>query len=329
MMLVSTLACGTLGCQRFNPGLANQPPAFSSQPSTAPPSHYPTQTTSAQADPAQANPTQADPAQSAPAAAAFAARPTPDGRMANELIVRGQDDAGSFELPPLDDTPADGSRHTREPLPVSGQPAATVAQNPPTGYPNVPAPLPAPPGAGSGQALPPPPAGAAYNYETLPQITDESLNAGGQIGEPFAYTPLTRTADIIVNGFPARTGRIMFGGAVNSDAGVNGQITIEERNFDITRFPGSFQDLVSGTAFRGAGQTFRLEAVPGNLFKRYTVNFTEPFLFGYLPISLSVSGFLFDRRYQDWDEERLGGRLSLGYRITPDLSISGASAASE
>lgn len=301
MMLVSAVSCGTLGCQRFQSGLAQQPLALSSLPTTAPPTHYPTQAAST--------------------SNAFVQTTTPVGGAANKLIVRGQDGANGFELPPLDDTPADGSRHTREPLPVSGQPSATVAQNPPPGYPNLPAPLPS--GAGVAQELPPPPGGAAYDYETLPQITDESLNAGGQIGQPFAYTPLTRTADIIVNGFPARTGRIMFGGAVNSDAGVNGQITIEERNFDITRFPGSFQDLVSGTAFRGAGQTFRLEAVPGNLFKRYTVNFTEPFLFGYLPISLSVSGFLFDRRYQDWDEERLGGRLSLGYRITPDLSISG------
>ncbi|TWU65520.1 Translocation and assembly module TamA precursor [Crateriforma conspicua] len=139
---------------------------------------------------------------------------------------------------------------------------------------------------------------------------------------PAPMMPPIRDADLIVNGYPARTGRIMFGGAVNSDAGVTGQITIDERNFDITRFPTSWSDLIGGTAFRGAGQTLRIEAVPGSQFQRYTASFGDPNLFGYLPISMNVSGFLYDRRFDDWDEERLGGRLSFGYRITPDLSIS-------
>lgn len=139
---------------------------------------------------------------------------------------------------------------------------------------------------------------------------------------PPVYIPDTRTADLEITGYPARTGRLMFGGAVNSDAGVTGQITLDERNFDILRFPRSFQDLASGTAFRGAGQTFRLEAVPGSQFKRYTASFADPNLFGYLPISFGLSAFLYDRRYQDYDEERLGGRLSFGYRVTPDLSLS-------
>jgi len=67
-------------------------------------------------------------------------------------------------------------------------------------------------------------------------------------------TPL----DIFVE--ETRTGRFMFGVAVNSDAGVTGQITIDERNFDITRVPTSWDDFVNGSAFRGAGQGFRIEA---------------------------------------------------------------------
>jgi outer membrane protein insertion porin family len=62
--------------------------------------------------------------------------------------------------------------------------------------------------------------------------------------------------------------------------------------------------------------------MPGNRVERYTVNWTERNLFGYLPVSLSVGGFLFTRRYRDWSEQRLGGRLMLGYELTPDLSIS-------
>lgn len=140
-------------------------------------------------------------------------------------------------------------------------------------------------------------------------------------GSPVVAGPRVREADLIVQGYPARTGRVTLGGAVNSDAGVTGQITIDERNFDIMRWPRSFQDLASGTAFRGAGQTFRLEAAPGNEFQRYTAMFADPNLLGYLPISMSVSGFLYDRRFNDWDEQRLGGRLSFGYRVSSFLSL--------
>ncbi len=146
----------------------------------------------------------------------------------------------------------------------------------------------------------------------------------GAPAQPPVYLPEIRDADAEITGYPARTGRLMIGGAVNSDAGVTGQITLDERNFDITRWPSSFRDLASGTAFRGAGQTFRLEAMPGSQFKRYTASFADPNLFGYLPFSFGASAFLFDRIYQDWNEERMGGRLSLGYRVTPELSLTSA-----
>jgi outer membrane protein insertion porin family len=131
----------------------------------------------------------------------------------------------------------------------------------------------------------------------------------------------SRLADIIVNVQETQTGRIMLGAGVNSDAGVTGQIIVDERNFDWHRFPTSIDDILNGTAFRGAGQGFRLEALPGQEVQRYLVQFTEPYLGG-TRISFSVSGYLFDRRYFDWDEQRLGGRLGLGYRLTPDLSLS-------
>ncbi|MEQ1902624.1 MAG: BamA/TamA family outer membrane protein [Pirellulaceae bacterium] len=128
-------------------------------------------------------------------------------------------------------------------------------------------------------------------------------------------------ADVIVSASEAQTGRINIGGAYNSENGLVGQFVIDERNFDIRRFPRGWRDITDGTAFRGAGQGFRLELVPGNQVQRYMVNFTEPYLFD-TPISLSLSAFYFTRNYFDWDEQRLGGRIGLGYRLTPDLSVS-------
>jgi outer membrane protein insertion porin family len=94
---------------------------------------------------------------------------------------------------------------------------------------------------------------------------------------------------------------------------------VDERNFDWRRWPQSFEDVRNGTAWRGAGQRFRLEAFPGTEVHRYMIRFQEPYLFN-SPVSLGLSGYFFTRRYRHWDEERLGGRTSLGYQFTHDLS---------
>ena len=120
----------------------------------------------------------------------------------------------------------------------------------------------------------------------------------------------------------ARTGRIIVGGSVNSDLGVAGQLVIDERNFNIWRFPRSWNDIWSGRAFRGEGQNFRLELMPGNRVERYTASWTQRNLFGYLPYSLSVGGFYFTRQFRDWTEQRLGGRVAVGYEVTKDLAVS-------
>ncbi|MDP6445170.1 MAG: BamA/TamA family outer membrane protein [Pirellulaceae bacterium] len=133
-------------------------------------------------------------------------------------------------------------------------------------------------------------------------------------GEPTREVPF----DVYVE--ETRTGRFVFGVGVNSDAGVTGQIVVDERNFDITRPPTSFDDVMNGTAFRGAGQGFRMEALPGDQVQRYMVQFTEPYLLD-TQLSLSTSGSYFDRRFFDWDEQRVGGRVAIGHRLTPDLSV--------
>jgi outer membrane protein insertion porin family len=207
-------------------------------------------------------------------------------------------------------------QHTRQGMPVS------QAQYLP--------PLPAwgsPPAPQPSTGLPPPPSDAAPAYSPPPAGPSlgapEPLTSPPGLGGPYIDIDPTLTTPVDVFVSETQTGRFMFGAGINSDAGVTGQIVIDERNFDITRLPTSWRDFIDGTAFRGAGQGFRIEAMPGSEVQRYLVSFTEPYLFN-TPISLNLSGFLFDRRYFDWDEQRLGGRLALGYRLTHDLSLSGA-----
>jgi outer membrane protein assembly complex protein YaeT len=125
--------------------------------------------------------------------------------------------------------------------------------------------------------------------------------------------------DILVQVQEAPTGSIMFGVGVNSDAGLTGSVAINERNFDITRFPTSFEDLFSGHAFRGAGQEFRVEIVPGTQVQRYQVNWREPYLFD-SPYSLGVSLYYWDRVYNDYNESRLGTRFTVGRRLNDKWS---------
>ena len=119
-----------------------------------------------------------------------------------------------------------------------------------------------------------------------------------------------------------QTGRLMLGVAVNSDAGLVGQILLDEQSFDITRPPTSWEDFVSGRAWRGGGQRLRIEAAPGTVVQRYLISFQEPYLLD-SPYSLGLSGSFFQRKYRDWDEQRLGGRVSMGYQwVENDLSTS-------
>lgn len=129
--------------------------------------------------------------------------------------------------------------------------------------------------------------------------------------------------DINVRAAEGRTGRLMLGAGVNSDAGIVGSFVWDESNFDLFRPPRTFADVIEGRAWRGGGQRFRMEAAPGDIVSRYAISWTDPY-FLYTDYSLSVSGFYFNRFYPDWDEDRLGGRVALGRQLTPEWSVAGA-----
>ena len=127
--------------------------------------------------------------------------------------------------------------------------------------------------------------------------------------------------DILVKVQETRTGSLMLGAGINSDNGIVGSIVLNERNFDLFRFPTSFADFFDGRAFRGAGQELRIEAVPGTQIQRYSVSVREPFLFDQ-PYSLLVSGYYRDRIFDEYTEGRVGTRLNLGHQFTKEWGAS-------
>ncbi|TWT33269.1 BamA/OMP85 family outer membrane protein [Blastopirellula retiformator] len=229
---------------------------------------------------------------------------------------------------PASGAPIQQAQYTAPPLPqasVAGQvaaPQSTVVGAPtydPNAYDQAVA-----NGYVQAPTLPPPasvgrPLGGAPIYN--PPLGPDQIYGPDPVYDPGRQPFLPgRTADILVNAQEAQTGRFQFGVGVNSDAGVTGSIVVDERNFDYAAVPTSWDDVWNGRAFRGAGQGFRLEALPGTQVQRYMATFTEPYLFR-TNISMNLSGYYFDRIYRDWNENRVGGRIGFGYRLTPDLSV--------
>ena len=116
-----------------------------------------------------------------------------------------------------------------------------------------------------------------------------------------------------------RTGSLMASLAVSSDAGLMGRFIYEEQNFDILNYPRGLRLTDWRNAFRGKGQRFRIEAVPGTQVQRYSASWETPYLFD-LDYSFGVNGFYYQRYYTEWNEDRTGGTLSFGKLWTPDIS---------
>ncbi len=120
--------------------------------------------------------------------------------------------------------------------------------------------------------------------------------------------------DVLVQIAETNTGRVSFGAAVSSDAGVAGLINLNQRNFDLFDTPDSMDEFVKGRSFRGAGQTFNLMLQPGTEQSVYSVSLTEPYLFE-SSYSMTTEIFFRDREFQEYDEERYGARLGFGRRF--------------
>jgi outer membrane protein insertion porin family len=120
--------------------------------------------------------------------------------------------------------------------------------------------------------------------------------------------------DVLVQIKETNTGSVNFGLAFGSDSGAAGEFSIVQRNFDIADTPESFNELIRGRAFRGAGQRFSMTLRPGNEIFQYLVSLTEPNIFE-TDYSLTGSFNFRQRIFSDYDEERLATGLTLARRL--------------
>lgn len=120
--------------------------------------------------------------------------------------------------------------------------------------------------------------------------------------------------DVLVEVEETNTGNFSFGAGVTSDLGLFGVIQLQQRNFDVSDTPQSFDEFIRGRAFRGAGQTFDISLSPGIENSNYSISLTDPAIFE-SDYSATGSVFFRDRNLQDWDEQRYGTRFRLARRF--------------
>ncbi len=120
--------------------------------------------------------------------------------------------------------------------------------------------------------------------------------------------------DVLVEVKERSTGSVNFGVAVGSDSGLFGEFSVDQKNFDITDYPESLNELISGKAFRGAGQQFNFTVRPGTELMQIIASWTEPRLFD-SDYTVSASAQVLQRYYDDYDQNTLGGGMSIGRRF--------------
>jgi len=128
---------------------------------------------------------------------------------------------------------------------------------------------------------------------------------------PSGEVPGQKDAQVSI--IEGQTGMVMFGGGVASDSGAFGQLVFEQRNFDIKDWPESLHEFITGKAFKGAGQSLRIELRPGTEVSEYSISFTEPY-FKNKPISLDVVGSSFERDRESYNEQRTKGYVGFEKR---------------
>ena len=120
--------------------------------------------------------------------------------------------------------------------------------------------------------------------------------------------------DAVVKVKEGPTGAVFFGLGLSSDAGVLGEITIREENFDISNWPSSWRDLAQGGALRGGGQKLLAQLSLGSERRSFLLSFTDPAVGN---TAYSAGGKLYSSMvgWEDFDITRTGVGASFGRQL--------------
>lgn len=120
--------------------------------------------------------------------------------------------------------------------------------------------------------------------------------------------------NILIDVIEGRTGTLSLGVGVSSNAGLMGDISYTDANFDITDTPKSLEDVLQGNAFHGAGQKLTIRFSPGTQRSEVSVAFQDP-SYRDGPYSYGAQAFWYNRKYRKFEEGRTGAFVTLGKRL--------------
>jgi outer membrane protein insertion porin family len=164
--------------------------------------------------------------------------------------------------------------------------------------------------------------GQLYNSGELLEALDRLR--GLPAFEKVAITPIGNepdTRDVLVEVSEKKTAEASLAATLTSNYGLGGNIGITQRNFDYTAFPTRIDQFIDGTAFKGAGETFRVNFAPGIYATSADVSFTEPYLFD-LPYYTTDQAYFSRYEREAWYEQHAGGIISFGKQFNYNLSTS-------
>jgi outer membrane protein insertion porin family len=125
-----------------------------------------------------------------------------------------------------------------------------------------------------------------------------------------------QTRDVLVDVKEGQTGTVRFAAGYSSSFGVTGLLEFTQRNFDIADIPTSMDDMLSGTGFAGGGQFFRIRVAPAARRQSYTIDFREPYMFGY-EFGMGVRLYDINTLWESYDERRQGIGITFDKRFDP------------
>lgn len=126
--------------------------------------------------------------------------------------------------------------------------------------------------------------------------------------------------DLLIQVEEGRTGSLRFAAGITSDLGPVGEIVFNKRNFNLARFPRSFQEFLSGESFTGGGQNLDIYFQVGRDILRSRISFTEPYFLGY-NLLFGTELYKTERARESWTEADTGAQISLGRRLNPDTVL--------
>jgi outer membrane protein insertion porin family len=123
-----------------------------------------------------------------------------------------------------------------------------------------------------------------------------------------------QTRDVAIDVKEGQTGSVRFAAGYSSSYGILGILEFQQRNFDLANLPSSIEDMINGTGFAGGGQFLRIRLAPAAKRQSYSIDFKEPYVFGY-DFGLTARAYAINTLYESYTDRRVGVSLGLDKRF--------------